>query len=159
MTRLYARSLIGTRARGSKPHQRGKNVSIIGAISIKRIMTSIKIVGSVNKMIFEAFIANKLVPILWKGSYVMIDNCSIHKNIEIEKMIEEAGGKVLYLPPYSPDFSPIENCWSKVKSILRTIGARTYQELDKAIEEAFSQITKEDLRNWFTHCCYCTSDA
>jgi transposase len=89
----------------------------------------------------------------------MMDNCTIHKNVEIEKMIEEAGAKVLYLPPYSPDFSPIENCWSKVKSILRTIGARTYQELEKAIEEAFNQVTKKDLRNWFAHCCYCTSDA
>lgn len=159
MIRLYARSLIGTRARGSKPHQRGTNVSIIGAISMKEILTSVKIIGSANKIIFEAFIANKLVPKLWKDSYVIMDNCTIHKNVEIEKMIESAGAKVLYLPPYSPDFSPIENCWSKVKSILRTIGARTYQELEKAIEQAFNQVTKEDLRNWFAHCCYCTSDA
>jgi len=151
MIRLYARSLIGTRARGSKPHQRGKNVSIIGAISMKEIITSVNILGSANKIIFEAFIANKLVPKLWDGAYVIMDNCTIHKNKEIEELIEEAGAKVMYLPPYSPDFSPIENCWSKVKTILRTIGARTYQELAKAIEQAFNQVTKKDLRNWFAH--------
>jgi len=86
-----------------------------------------------------------------------MDNCSIHLGEEIEAWIAEAGAHLIYLPPYSPDFSPIENCWSKIKNILRSIGARTYPDLAKAIEEAFDKVSLEDLRGWFTHCCYCTS--
>ncbi|AKE66313.1 Mobile element protein [Microcystis aeruginosa NIES-2549] len=69
----------------------------------------------------------------------------------------EKGAKLIYLPPYSPDFAPIENFWSQIKSILRKLKPRTYRELDKALEEAFKQVSEQDLRNWFTHCCYCTS--
>jgi transposase len=71
-------------------------------------------------------------------------------------MLKKAGDRLIYLPPYSPDFSPIENCWSKIKNTLRSIGARTYPDLAQAIEEAFSEVSLEDLRGWFTHCCYCT---
>jgi transposase len=72
-------------------------------------------------------------------------------------LITAAGAKLIYLPPYSPDFSPIENCWSKIKSLLRSIGARNYPDLAKAIEQAFSQVSLDDIRGWFTHGCYCTS--
>jgi transposase len=65
--------------------------------------------------------------------------------------------KTLYLPPYSPDFSPIENCWSKLKSVLRAIGARNYPDLVQAIEAAFAKVSLNDIKHWFTHCCYCTS--
>jgi transposase len=68
-----------------------------------------------------------------------------------------AGAKLIYLPPYSPDFSPIENCWSKIKSILRLSGARNYPDLASAIETAFNKVCLSDIHNWFTHCCYCTS--
>ncbi len=80
---------------------------------------------------------------------------SIHKGTEIEKAITKAGDKLIYLSPYSPDFNPIENCWSKIKSILRFIGARTYHDLDLAIAYAHSQISLKDIRNWFAHACYC----
>lgn len=106
---------------------------------------------------FEAFISQKLVPKLWKGACVVMDNCSIHKGEQIEALIQSAGASLIYLPPYSPDFSPIENCWSKIKSILRSIGARNYPDLAKAIEKAFNQVSLKDIQNWFTHCCYCTS--
>jgi transposase len=157
MVRLYARSLRGQRARGARPHKRGKNVSIIGAISVKEIVTSINLLGGIDGITFEAFISQKLVPKLWKGAWVLMDNYSIHKGEEVEKAIEAVGARVIYLPPYSPDFSPSENCWSKVKEILRSLGARTYQALEQAIAEAFSQVSEQDIRNWFTHCCYCTS--
>jgi len=82
--------------------------------------------GSIDGLTFEAFIAQRLVPTLWQGAVVMMDDCSIHKNNqELEALITAAGARIIYLPPYSPDFSPIENCWSKVKTILRRIGART----------------------------------
>ena len=113
--------------------------------------------GGTDALTFEAFISQKLVPKLWKGACVIMDNCSIHKGKKIRSLIEKAGAKLLYLPTYSPDFNPIENCWSKLKSILRHIGARTYPDLAKAIESAFNQISRYDIRNWFIHCCYCTS--
>ena len=80
----------------------------------------------IDGLTFEALIAQRLVPTLWQGAVVIMDNCSIHKNNqELEVLITAAGARIIYLPPYSPDFSPIENCWSKVKTILRRIGART----------------------------------
>lgn len=157
MVRLYARSLRGRRARGSRPHKRGRNVSIIGAISVKEVVASVNLLGGTDGITFEAFIQQKLVPKLWKGACVLMDNYSIHKGKEVEKLIEAVGARVIYLPPYSPDFSPIENFWSKVKSTLRSLGARTYQALESAIGNAFSQVSEQDIRNWFTHCCYCTS--
>ena len=85
-----------------------------------------------------------------------MDNCSIHNAKQIEALIQAAGANLIYLPPYSPDFSPIENCWSKVKSILRSISARNYPDLGKAIEQAFNKVSLKDIQSWFTHCCYCT---
>jgi len=157
LTRLNARSIKGRRAHGKRPHKRGKNVSIIGAIGLKGVIASVNILGSVDGLTFEAFIAQKLVPKLWKGACVIMDNCSIHLGKEIEKLIDKAGARLIFLPPYSPDFSPIENFWSKVKSILRSLKSRTYPDLEKALEEAFKQISLEDIKNWFTHDCYCTS--
>lgn len=128
---------------------------MIGAISLKGLLTQWSALGSVDTLTFEAFIAQKLVPQLWRGAVVIMDNCSIHKSAELEALITAAGARLIYLPPYSPDFSPIENCWSKIKSILRRLGARTYPELLKALEVAFAEVTAENLGSWFTHCCYC----
>ncbi len=86
-----------------------------------------------------------------------MDNCSIHKGKEIEAMIQATGVNLIYLPPCSPDFSPIENCWSKIKIILGSIGARNYLSLAKAIEQAFNKVSLKDIQSWLTHCCYCTS--
>ena len=72
-------------------------------------------------------------------------------------MITKAGARLIYLPPYSPDFSPIENCWSKIKSVLRSIEARNYPDLVKAVETAFDLVSLDNIKSWFTHCCYCTS--
>ncbi len=157
LVRLYARALQGQRARGTRPQKRGKNVSMIGAIALKGIVASINLLGSTDGLTFEAFVIRKLVPNLWQGATVVWDNSSIHKGEEIEQAIVNAGAKLIYLPPYSPDFNPIENFWSKVKNTLRSIGARTYQALDLAIAEAFSQVSLKDIRNWFAHSCYCTS--
>jgi transposase len=159
LTRLRARSPRGSRARGKRPSKRGKRVSIISAIRLKEVMTHCQLIGTTDGLTFEAFVSQRLVPKLWKGACVIMDNCSIHKGEEIKALIEAAGAILIYLPPYSPDFSPIENCFSKIKNTLRSIGARTYPDLLKAIEESFSQVSLEDLKGWFTHCCYCTSPA
>ena len=157
LTRSFARSVKGQRARGARPHQRGRNVSLIGAIGLNGVITQVSLLGATDGLTFEAFIAQKLVPQLWPGACVLMDNCSIHKGEEIEALINLAGARLIYLPPYSPDFSPIENCWSSIKSLLRSIGARNYPDLAKAIEEVFAKVSPEDIRSWFTHCCYCTS--
>lgn len=156
--RKCARALPGKRAYSEHPNHKGKNVSVIGAISLNGLLTQWSALGSVDALTFDAFIYHKLVPKLWKGAVVIMDNCSIHKSDELEAMITAAGARLIYLPPYSPDFSPIENCWSKIKSILRRIGARTYADLLKALETAFAEVTMENLLGWFSHCCYCATE-
>ena len=133
MVRLYARSLKGSRAKRSKPSKRGRNVSIIGAIWVNEVLTSVNLIGTTDGITFEAFMIRKLVPKLWKGACVVMDNCTIHTGEEIEKAIKDQGAKLIYLSPYSPDFSPIENLWSKLKNILDTIKTPNYQELAKAL--------------------------
>jgi transposase len=155
LSRLRARALKGQRARGSRPSSRGKNVSVIGALSLKGMIAQVSLLGSTDGLTFEAFIAQRLVPQLSPGNTVLMDNCSIHKGAEVRTLIEQAGATLIYLPRYSPDFSPIENAWSKIKQILRSLKARTFPDLAIALESAFNQISPENIRNWFSHCCYC----
>lgn len=157
MLRLYARALKGKRARGEKPQKRGKNISLIAALSLEKVLVSRNIYGAVDGITFEAFILRDLVPLLWKDACVVMDNAKIHLGEIVKESIENAGAKLIYLSSYSPEFSPIENFWSKVKAILRKIKARTYQNLINGIIEAMLQVTQKDIHNWFTHCCYCTS--
>jgi transposase len=157
MLRLYARALKGKRARGEKPQKRGRNISIISALSFKEVLASSNIYGSVDGITFEAFIVKQLVPKLWKNACVVMDNARIHLGEMVKEAIEKAGAKIIYLSPYSPEFSPIENFWSKVKAILKKIKARTYKDLIEGIFNAMAQVTEQDIRNWFAHCCYCTS--
>jgi transposase len=157
MTRSHGRAEIGRRAHGNKPRQRGKNVSIVGALGLTGILGFFNIMGPYNTLTFEAFIINHLVPKLWKGACVVMDNCSIHKSDAIREAIEKVGAKLIFLPPYSPDFSPIENCWSKAKTNLKKLEPRTYPDLVAALDQSLDAIATEDIRNWFTHCCYCSS--
>jgi transposase len=157
LTRLYARSAKGKRAYGKRLQKRGRNVSLIAAMGLEGVITQVSLLGSTDSLTFEAFVAQRLVPKLWSGACVFMDNASIHKSDEVEALITKAGARLVYLPPYSPDFSPIENCWSKIKSILRSMGARNYPDLVKAVKEAFAQVSLKDIQGWFTHCCYCTS--
>ncbi|MBE9065378.1 transposase [Leptolyngbya cf. ectocarpi LEGE 11479] len=128
-----------------------------GSIAPK-VRADYSLMGATDGLTFEAFISQKLVPQLWKGTCVLMDNCSVHLGETVRELIEAAGARLIYLPPYSPDFSPIENCWSKIKSRLKSIGARTYPDLVKAIEYTFSEVSLDDIRSWFTHCCYCASE-
>lgn len=156
LIRLFAWAIQGKRAYGAQP-KRGKNVSIVAGLSLAGVVASAVILGAFDGLSFEAFVATRLVPNLWPGACVVMDNCSIHKGEDIRALIEAAGARLVYLPPYSPDFSPIENFWSKVKSILKTLGARTYQALTEAIETAFGEASETDIKNWFSHCCYCAA--
>lgn len=155
LIRLFAWAIKGKRAYAKQP-KRGKNVSIVAGMSLAGVVASAVILGAFDGLTFEAFVATRLVPNLWAGACVVMDNCSIHKDGEIRRLIEEAGARLVYLPPYSPDFSPIENFWSKAKTILKTLGSRSYKTLSDAIETAFAQASESDIKNWFIHCCYCS---
>ena len=103
---------------------------------------------------FETYVTQVLVPKLWLGACVVMDNFSSHKVKGIREAIEAVGAKLVYFSPHSPDFSPIETCWSKVKASLRSQAVTTYQDLDEAITNALDTVTKKDIIGWFTHCCY-----
>jgi transposase len=157
MLRLYARAIKGKRARGKKPQKKGTNISVISALSLKEVLATMCIYGTVDQVVFEGFILKEVVPKLWKGAHIVIDNAKIHFGEILETMIEEAGAKLIYLSPYSPEFSPIENMWSKVKAILRKLEARTYKKLIHGVTSAILEVTQQDIHNWYTHCCYCSS--
>lgn len=154
MTRSYARAKKGKRAYSKCPYNRGKNITMIGAIAISGLLASLTFEGWTNKEAFLTYVKEVLVPQLWSGACVVMDNLPAHKATEVQKAIESAGARVVFLSPYSPDFNPIENCWSKLKEFLRTRESRTYQELDRAITEAINSVTEKDIVGWFTHRCY-----
>lgn len=158
MIRLYARSLQGERAVGDRPQQRGQNVSIVDALTLHGPIAVTTILGGMDGLTFTAYLICRVIPNLWPGACLVLDNSSTHReNEEIKAALEAVGAQIIYLSAYSPDFSPIEPFWSKVKTILNAIGARTYQALEDGIKFAYKQISLEDIRNWFTNCCYCTS--
>lgn len=107
-----------------------------------------------NGDVFKLFVEQLLAPTLVEGDVVVMDNLPAHKVKGIQQTIESRGATLAYLPPYSPDFSPIEQCWSKVKTYLRKVKARTTQALDNAIVDALAQVTSSDALGWFQHCGY-----
>jgi len=153
----YARSVKGTRAYGERPYQRGQNVSLMGAIALRGFLGAMTVEGGTNGDVFRVFVEQILVPCLWPGAVVVMDNLSAHKVKGIQEIIEAAGAKVVYLSPYSPDFNPIENCWSKLKQYLRAVSAQTRDALETALTAGLEVISLKDIRNWFSHCCYCSS--
>lgn len=153
MTRRYARSQRGSRAYNNAPYQRGQNVTLIGAMALRGLVGEITFPGATDTLAFKTYVTQVLVPNLWRGACVIMDNLPAHKVDGIREAIESVGATVIYLSPYSPDFSPIENCWSKVKEFLRARAARTYAELDQAITDALAAVTTQDIIGWFTHCC------
>jgi transposase len=110
--------------------------------------------GSVDTLVFDSFVTELLVPKLRRGDIVLPDNLPAHQASQIEAVVAEVKAKVLWLPSYSPDFSPIENCWSKVKTLVRGQQPRTASELDVALKEALSAVTTNDIEGWFKHCGY-----
>jgi transposase len=153
MTRRYARAPKGTRAYNDAPYQRGSNLTLIGAMALRGLVGEMTLPGATDALAFKTYVKQVLVPNLWAGACVVMDNLPAHKVTGIREAIEAVGATVIYLSPYSPDFSPIENCWSKVKEFLRARAARTYAQLDSAIADALAAVTTKDIIGWFTHCC------
>ncbi len=156
MVRLYGRALKGERAIGDRPERQRGNVTLIGAMSLNGMVTALTLDGGIDGNVFQYFVEQMLVPHLWSGACVVMDNLSSHKVNGIRELIEAAGAELVYLSPYSPDFNPMENCWSKVKEFLRSVGARSRTALDRALTDALNAVTLKDIKGWFTYRCYCT---
>lgn len=152
MTRRYGRSASDQRLHCPTPYARGSHYSIIAAISPHKIVASWYCEGAIDGYFFSEFIKNCLVPILTPRHGLIMDNVAFHKVREAVTLIEKTGARILYLPAYSPDLSPIELMWSKIKSILRKHAARTTEAFQTAISDAFHSIHSLDLKHWFMHC-------
>ncbi len=154
LSSIYARAPKGERARGKAPRNWGKNVSLICAIDSGGVKPSMSVEGAVDGKAFEAYVEHFLAPTLKRGQIVMMDNLSVHKSNRVERLVEDAGCELLFLPPYSPDFNPIEEAFSKVKGIIRKAGARTREALVETTGRALDAITREDIRGFYTDCGY-----
>jgi transposase len=139
------------------PPQSRKNVTLLTALSLAGIGESLIVDGAVNAELFEKYIEHILLPSLQPGQIVVMDNARIHKGKRVQQLIEERGCQVLFLPAYSPDFSPIEEAFSKIKTLLRQRGARTREALQCALEDALLTVSTTDALGWFTHCGYAAS--
>jgi transposase len=151
---LYAWSKRGERACCSAPRNRGKNTTLLASMTLEGMGPSLAVTGSVNTTVFEAYLKQVLLPHLRPGGILVMDNLSAHKSERVRELIEAAGCEVLYLPPYSPDFNPIEEAFSKIKNLLRTVQARSREALVEAMGKALDAITARDVRGFFEHCGY-----
>lgn len=154
LTPLYARAPQGQRAYGRIPRNRGKNTTLIAALHFEGMGESMIIEGAANATAFERYVEELLAPSLTPGQIIMMDNLAAHKSAKVEQLIQERGCQVLFLPSYSPDLSPIEETFSKLKAYLRRAGARTREALQEAIGQALLTVTAQDAQGWFRHCGY-----
>ncbi len=155
---LYGWSPKGKRAFGSSLRNWGKNVTLLASITREGLGPCVAVEGSTTREVFETYLEHVLAPTLSPGQKVVMDNLSAHKGGRVKKIIEGRGCELLYLPPYSPDFNPIEQAFSKVKGILRGAEARTRQSLIEAMGWALSAVTARDARGFFGHCGYSSMD-
>ena len=153
-TRRYGRAPSGQRVRQGVPLHSGPNVTVVGALSVHGLEALMTLDGALNQDSFAAYLDQVLGPTLRPGDVAVLDNLRVHKVAGMRERIEACGAQVLFLPPYSPDFSPIENGWSKFKTGLRTAQARTREALEEAIGAAMNGISADDAQNWFAHCGY-----
>jgi transposase len=154
MTRLYGRAPKGERVTESVPRNYGTHTSLIGAISLGGVEAVMTVEGAVDTEVFDAYLEHVLRPSIKRGDVLVLDNLSAHHASRIEEVAAECGAQVIWLSPYSPDFSPIELMWSKIKTALRATKARTREELERAFTAALRLVTESDCRGWFTHCGY-----
>ena len=155
MTRLRARAPKGERAYGKVPRNRGKNTTLIAAMTLEGSMgESMTIEGATDALAFEAYVEHFLAPTLKEGQVVVLDGLGAHRTQRVTELIEARGSQLMFLPSYSPDLNPIEEAFSKIKGIVRKVGARMREALMEAIELALAAVTPEDVAGWFAHAGY-----
>ena len=156
MTQRYARAPKGTRAHGLVPRNHGKNITLVAALSLDGVSAPMTIEGAMDTPAFEAYAEHVLAPSLTPGTIVILDNLSVHHKAAIREVIEARGCRLLFLPSYSPDLTPIELAFSKIKAYLRRVGARTHETLQAALGRAIDSVTPADAAAFFRHCGYCS---
>ena len=154
MTRTRGRGPRGQRVVSKTPHGHWKVLSTIAAMTTCGMLTGCTFDAAVDGAMFLAFVEQMLVPQLRRRQVVVLDNLPAHKSPRIDRLIESAGARVLRLPPYSPDFNPIEMAISKIKTLLRKLARRTVSEVMQAIGQALTSITADDALNFIRHCGY-----
>lgn len=155
MTRLYARARKGERAHDDVPHGHWSTTTLVAALTVQGPVAPWVLDGPMDRACFEVYVERLLIPALVPGSIVVMDNLSAHKSPAMDALFAAAGIELRYLPPYSPDFNPIELMWSKVKAALRKTKARTQHALSDAIAQALQTVTPEQSRNFFCHAFVC----
>ena len=156
MTRLYGRAPVGERLVAHVPHGHYQASTLIAAVRLRGPCAPWLFEGAMDGEMFLAWVRQGLVPTLQPEDWVILDNLATHKVAGVREALEAAGARLLYLPPYSPDFNPIENLWSKVKQSLRRLAPRTAEDLLQAAATAFAAISTADCHGFFLHAQYAT---
>lgn len=151
---LYAWSRKGERAYAKAPRNWGKNVTLLASVTAGGMGPCLAIEGPTTREVFETYLEGVLKPSLRAGQVVVMDNLSAHKGGRVREIVEGAGCELLYLPPYSPDFNPIEQTFSKIKGLLRRSEARTREALIEAMGRALDAVSARDAQGFFAHCGY-----
>jgi transposase len=154
---LRAWSPKGQRAYCSVPRNRGKNTTLLSSMTMEGMGPSLTVEGATTAAVFETYVERVLSPMLHPGQTVVMDNLTAHKGERVREPIEERGCELMYLPPYSPDFNPIEEAFAKIKGVLRKAEARSREVLIEMIGQAISAISARDARGFFEHRGYRTT--
>ena len=154
MTRRYGRARRGERVREGTPGGHWRTLTVLGAIRSSGWVAAMTIEAATDGDIFRAYLEQVLCPQLGPGDVVVMDNLAAHKVAGVRDLIQQSGAELLYLPPYSPDFNPIEQCWSQVKQRLRAAKARSLSALEQAVAQALAAVTSQNIQACFHHCGY-----
>jgi transposase len=154
MTRAYGRAPRGRRLVEAVPEGRWEATTLLSAIRRDGVAASLVFPGAADEMAFRAYLDKVLVPCLRPGDIVVLDNLAAHRVGAVARALRKAGAGVWYLPPYSPDFNPIEKVWAKVKALARKARARTTEALWEAIARALEAVTPQDCQACFASCGY-----
>jgi transposase len=154
MTRLYGRAPTGERVVGTVPQNYGDNITLLGALGLQGVQAVMTVNGATDTEVFRAYVTQVLGPPLAPGDVVVLDNLSAHKAQGVQQALARRGVRRLFLPPYSPDLSPMELCLSKLKTALRAAQARTRESIETAVCQAIETVTPTNAWNWFKHCGY-----
>jgi transposase len=154
LTRVYGRAAPGARVREATPGHTGQHYTMVAALGWRGVSAPWVVEGAMDGPAFVTYLKRVLAPTLRAGDIVLMDNLSVHKGESVRRVIETRQAHLEFLPPYSPDRNPIEQCWSKVKTVLRAAKARTLTALLTALAAALRTVTRADVRAWFVHCGY-----
>ena len=159
MARRRARAPRGARARGAVPRNRGAVTTLLAGLSLAGMTAAMTVEGGTDTAVFATYLEHFLLPSLRPGQIVVVDNVGAHKPDRIRALVEAAGCRLVFLPAYSPDLSPVEEAFSKIKTLVKAAAARTRAALDAAIAVALAAVTGEDAAGWFAHAGYLTPQA